>query len=119
MSQTPEPGQPARKRRWFQFHLSTAILLMVVAGGLMAMSFIPKELAEGLVLKFGWPWGCVFEVRYGLDRAFNWAVDVLPLGEWRYLALRYLALDIAALAVILFAVASPVEWLIRRQERSE
>src|SRR5438445_5917 len=35
MVHPPKGGQAMSKRRWFQFHLSTAVVLMFVAGGLM------------------------------------------------------------------------------------
>jgi hypothetical protein len=68
MSQTPETGQPARKRRWFRFHLSTAIILMFVAGGLIWANLKPHETVlvftnwegkpgfqAGAEAEFGWP----------------------------------------------------------------
>jgi len=60
---------PEKKRPWFQYHLSTAILLMFVAGGLLWVNLrVPNSYAPGegglgmydilLVRQYGWP--CTF-----------------------------------------------------------
>jgi hypothetical protein len=46
MSRTPETGQPVMKRPWFQFHLSTAIVLVFVAGGLIWANMRPVNIRD-------------------------------------------------------------------------
>jgi hypothetical protein len=64
MSRTPETGQPARKRRWFQFHLSTAIVLMFVASALLWLNLrqsIGYEDRSYVVRLRGWPVAFIYE----------------------------------------------------------
>jgi WD40 repeat protein len=37
MSQTPETGQPARKRRWFRFSLGTLVIFVLLAASGMGL----------------------------------------------------------------------------------
>lgn len=61
--------QPARRRRWFQLHLSTAILVMILAGVLIGANVMPRSFVpsapkfyaygdlDGIVLeRRGWPY---------------------------------------------------------------
>ena len=117
MSQTPETGQPAKKRRWLQYHLSTAIVMMFVAGGLLGMQFWPRSdrcfggclsyLGAFNVESYGWPlpvlW-CFSEHRDLMDRHSHWtntmAVANVIFG-----------------ALLVLAAAFICEWFIRRRER--
>ena len=42
------------KRRWFQIHLSTAIVLMFVAGGLVWLN-VRQHTVNFSVIEYGWP----------------------------------------------------------------
>jgi hypothetical protein len=50
-----------KKRPWLQFHLSTAVVLMFVAGGLLWANSVPEHrdwsdsLYENSVTTYGWP----------------------------------------------------------------
>jgi hypothetical protein len=57
------------KRRWFQIHLSTAIVLMFVASGMLWLQFLPTarldawvQLSRGTMTEhtilYGWPQSC-------------------------------------------------------------
>src|SRR5262245_27529544 len=61
-------SQPsARKRRWFQFHLSTALAVMLAAGFLLFLNMRVGEYrhARGpkyaVVPAYGWPKQCYFQ----------------------------------------------------------
>jgi len=135
MSRTPETGQPARKRRWLQFHLSTAIVLMFVAGGLLWANTKERVYcSQGVIWDHKNPrlGGCWFEyVRgYGFPFAFvqslysesgtypgSGAFNLRPRASadrwdwlWGSLALNALV----ALAVLL-ATGVSCEWYIRRR----
>lgn len=58
-------------RRWFQIHLSTALVMMVVAGGLMGANCMQREYPYGRVsLQYkGWPFDS--QVLLG-DRPKEW-----------------------------------------------
>jgi hypothetical protein len=47
------------KRRWFRFHLLTAVLMMVTAGGMVGANSIrhtsPELLASPFTVGYGWP----------------------------------------------------------------
>jgi hypothetical protein len=64
--ETTEPP----KRRWFQFHLSTLIILTLVAGALLYLNLANPygrgKIAERPVdIWYGWPYGaCGYECRY-------------------------------------------------------
>ncbi|HEY3323504.1 MAG TPA: hypothetical protein VGP72_23830 [Planctomycetota bacterium] len=54
-----------KKRRWFQFHLSTAIVLMVVSGALLWLNMPDREYDFSLSTRTGfkeagWPFAAVF-----------------------------------------------------------
>lgn len=83
------------KRRWFQIHLSTAIVLMLVAGGLLGTT----------VMSRGWPLRFNLELRG--DSTFFQTVNLLP-----------------NLAFLLFDAGIPIAlgitfyvWLRRREAR--
>jgi hypothetical protein len=61
-SETPEQPQPKPKRRFWQLHLSTACVLMILAGGALYLNMLPrfKEVPPNVNICypsrfFGWP----------------------------------------------------------------
>jgi len=63
VSKAPEPanGDPPKKRRWFQIHLSTAIVLMVVASAMIGIFIMDNEKFRAIALSHGydvsvWEW---------------------------------------------------------------
>lgn len=104
-----------KKRPWFQFHLSTAVVLMFVAAGLMWLNI---TVFEG-VLKTrepgksrGWPFGCWGEYTWS---AYHW--DELVQGpEHRVEVHCWLVLCNLVVALLILCVVGFVcEQYIRRK----
>lgn len=80
-------------RRWFQIHLSTCIVLMLVAGGLMWANIRPEPVLEvdGRVLasQHGWPFPC----------AISGDLDALNYVEFRFKVVASEPIDPHLLAV--------------------
>ncbi|MCY3021957.1 MAG: hypothetical protein NTW87_23340 [Planctomycetota bacterium] len=118
-----------KKRTWFQFHLSTAVVLMFVAGGLMWAnlcakvcgmetwdSALFKEMAasvpgdEGRVSITGrsvyWGWPFAAAEAHGFNQK-----------EYMGIAWTAVAADASVAGAILAATGLLLEWLIRRKER--
>src|SRR5205085_1581680 len=102
----------------FQIHLSTAIVMMFVAGGLIwanigeQLQYLPKEWGIFHGRSFGWPaTGFIPELkRAGHDG--NWSA----LYVVRYQTRPYLiALDLVIIPIILLSAYLFSEWLIRRR----
>jgi hypothetical protein len=134
-----------KRRRWLQLHLSTCIVLMFVAGGLIWANVRLQEPApppdaqvddeqdemryrlEHYVWQYtephtrGWPW-------VAWQRSYKFQVTAerndgrLPEGidvesaDWSY---GNLAADGAVSITILFTIAFFLEWLIRRRGRQQ
>jgi|SRR5579862_107822 len=106
------------RRGRFQIHLSTAIVMMFVAGGLIWANVTKQpsrvtrwselEKTDPMYLDaYGWP--CVVKaivIFETSDGELDWYP--MPLG-WS------IAIDVAVALLILFAVWSVCEWLIRRR----
>ena len=103
------------KRRVWQVHLSTAIALMFMAGGVLWINSIPdigrnppgmlktpiEVGSHSTYIYYGWPYWCI--VKEQESRNFYWTWDgAVPNA-------------IVVLAVFV-AVAGCFEWLIRRRE---
>ena len=118
-----------KKRPWFQYHLSTVVVLMFVAGGIMALNWFRQADEYGvegpgldpLIVKspgYGWPFRFTdFSVVYMIQRAPNSGgiVDI-PIVT-RRISYSWLAADIAVALAILLGTAMALEWPIRRRER--
>lgn len=105
------------KRRFWQLHLSTAVLLMLVAGGLLALNTKQSHCrlnAEWNAFVNGWPFVYRFELT---DLAPENELESIPY-LWDYEAIKTLnlILDVVIASVILVSVGSLCEWLIRRRE---
>ncbi|HLX60086.1 MAG TPA: hypothetical protein VKX17_02270 [Planctomycetota bacterium] len=99
------------RRGRFQIHLSTAIVLMFVAGGLMW-----ANLVEGRVdgrAAYGWPF-CAVRPWYGAawtdKNGFKFNVPTSYTYDE-----RLLAFDLSIAFLILVGVYAFCEWLIRRR----
>jgi hypothetical protein len=108
------------KRRWFQLHLSTAVSLMFVAGGLMWLNIRPTTVSkleagiQWVETSFGWPLTYV-------TRSEGWDVVVANIYERRIPAnlnnIAALFINITTAILAIFTVAGVCEWFIRRGER--
>jgi hypothetical protein len=105
-----------RKRPWLQFHLSTLVVVMFVAAGLLSlnMQWQPEDVvwldqgggSYGIYAESqGWP--LTFHVRTGHGYPF-----VVP--SW---LLKGLFWDVLLAIGVLVAAGQISEWLIRRKER--
>jgi hypothetical protein len=99
------------KRRWFRFHLMTAVLMMVAAGGLIGQNAVIRETVEEyrIVNGFGWP----FIFRPTFIREFD---DPNPERYGYDLNLWHLSLNTLLLVSILLCVALISESILRRRE---
>jgi len=128
------------RRRFFQIHLSTAIVLSFVAGGLLWAnsspkhfhnpSYYPAELAEveslaivaakPMRLDYGWP--LVACQRYELadthpDKNGSYVNSPLNWYVYNHMSQLGLWVDICAAFAMLLVVALLSEFLIRRKSR--
>lgn len=127
------PGE--KKRPWFQFHLSTAVLLMFVASGFLGANMLPDiprpDFVVDLDVRFdiwgqhllayvvaahpgeanmkieGYGWPFRYRPRYLFP-------DVELAGKPRH---AFLVLDIALAIAATTIIAVLAEWHIRRKER--
>jgi hypothetical protein len=112
------------KRRWFQFHLMTAILVMLLAGALSWANsrmrpvgnsgdiVVPEDIvAEGwLGMQWGWPF-CFYE-RVQPD---SFGPSLTPLASWpTEFHWQALAWDILIAVAILLGAAFLCEAILRR-----
>jgi hypothetical protein len=102
-----------RKRPWFQFHLSTAIVLMFVASGLLWANLSESPAGNlsdwGVTVHiYGWPAKVYWVTSDKTGDGFFWKERGGYSG---------LAMDAGAALAVLLAVAVFCEWRIRRRER--
>ena len=90
------------KRHWFQIHLSTAVVLMITAGGGMWANF--HEYMGNYYPVHGWP--IPYDPEIG-----NFSEAPINIG--------YLIADILFWLAILTFLAIMCEWRIRRKEDAE
>ena len=117
-------------RRWFQIHLSTAIVLMFVAGALMWANFreMPPEterqhyaseeaydsaVFDRVFSNLYWGWPCVVYEQYVPYGMVRWKDDPLPY-KWNW---KGVAINALTALAILGGVAVICESIIRRQDR--
>ena len=109
-----------RKRPWFQIHLSTAVVLMVVAGVLVwANVRKPVVLIRNSRIieldRMGWPWNAESSIGGYLDQTPDQAIRNARL---RYFGTSEFYLNLITALAILTAVAVGCEYLIRRREKA-
>ena len=97
------------KRPWFRFHLLTAVLMTVAAGGMMWINT-----SNPTPNYHGWPW---IAVDSNHDHLSKWYDD---RQTWECCNLIVfpmpLFLDILTAVVIICSLAANIEFLIRRRE---
>src|SRR4051812_19970201 len=110
------PTPPRRKR--FQIHLATAIVMMCVTGGLMWMNVTPDKQAisgfgtiDGIVIRYGWPFQGVAQMAY----YFSESKEPIPsLDKWHF-DWRLLAIDFLMAPFVLTLLYLLCDHLIRRR----
>jgi hypothetical protein len=122
--------QPRRSR--FQVHLSTAIVLMFVVGGLMWVNATPRtivwvdSLGSLNVIRrkmYGWPVGWVTRYEYmgvkaHYDTNFEVTFPVLPIecnSSSLEIERMQLLLDATLIALLLVVIWHVCEWFIRHR----
>ena len=115
MSGTEKP-----KRRFWQFHLSTAVLLLLAAGGLLRFDFMMSDLRYGSMSgtygkeTFGWPIVIAFR-EVDFSKGDN-SVPAIRREIIRRYSLHLMPEGVAAQVLILIAIFVFSEYLIRRRE---
>jgi len=105
------------KRTWLQFHLSTAVVLMLVGGGLSFLNTITFSSGSRNVL--GWPCSYWEQWRISTD-----APPPFPSEEnVRHFSSNWIVsgivMDVFLNVLILALVAYACEWRIRQRERQK
>jgi len=101
-------------RRRLQMHLSTAVLMMVAAGGLIWANTRNKERAPFNMSQYwyGWPYGAISSHEH------VWYVnsaDSYKVGAGYFIYVFAICVDVVVALAILFAVWYVSEWWIRRR----
>jgi len=105
-----EAAPPPRRRRWFQIHLSTCVVLMFVAGGIVGLNVKPPFYIADISgntrgwAVYGFPWGIYYK-----------AFPYNPEGS--YIITDNLVSDVVLALGMLVTIGVVLEWLIRRRER--
>lgn len=107
---TPTP------RRWFQFHLATAVLAMLVTGALIPLELrIDRHVAETFsgipidrVEERGFPWVYSYQRFFDAD----WGSTIV-VGEKTF-SVQHLLLDAVFGVLLVTAVAFTCEFILRR-----
>ncbi len=116
------------RRAWFQVHLSTAIVVMFVAGGLIGANITPHRSVNELpnrsdysrqevyaIAPMKWPTN---EISYGWPLTAYETGVASPVGGGHYRIWKWLSMtiNIAICLVTLATFAIAAEWLLRRRE---
>jgi hypothetical protein len=116
-----------KKRRWFQFHLLTAMLMMITAAGLLwcntRITSIPTQVGFGELRSQGWPieFDCHLIASDGFDLNFGNSGTTRVSNGSRLQEIRLgfyvndLLLDVAVAVGLLSFVTLLSEYLIRRK----
>ena len=135
----------ARPRRWFQLHLATCLVMMLVAGLIVGANMKAQHWGNltpsnrmDLWFIWGWPARCVCAqrdwsmegavqsdidetVREGeriAERASLFGFDDQPVGP-RFILWPRLFCNLGVAAGLLLFVAAGMEWALRRRERAK
>ena len=106
-----------KRRAWFQLHLSTCVVMMVVAGGAIWINIVPYPLGymqsanlppldypvPGMAVQRGWP-----------STYYQQASDPTRSGQWDWVNL---ALDAFTGIAVIITATIPYEYLLRRRAR--
>ena len=103
------PTPPPRKR--FQIHLSTAIVMMFVAGALMWANVNERASSDKVCSLYGFPFDANYVLLNEVDEVDG---ELVPVFRPYLVSIPLIENGLIALA-ILFAVWFLCEWLIRRR----
>lgn len=114
------------RRSWFQLHLSTCIVLMFAAGGLMWANTVPVKNAywghavgnSGHTDFVGDGYGRPIPFRFVGDMKIYTNTGLASTTTFRQFHTSRLVLNIVANIVLLVLVMILSEWWIRRRERA-
>jgi hypothetical protein len=108
-----------QERPWFQFHLSTAVVLMFVAAGLLWLNVAGESHpggSSGEWTELGWPRG-ISRYDHYQDGTLDNSVWMPSAGNgWGGSILPAITANCAAALTILVLIAVCAEWLIRRKQ---
>ena len=105
------------KRRWFQIHLSSAVVLMFVASGLVWSNVIPSSRLLPYVFVYGWP--LIIYVDYAnLPRNTIDGFGLMSEFGNREFMWLHCFMNLIVMLLVFFGVCVCSEWLIRRRETS-
>ena len=110
--------EPPRRKR-FQIHLSTAIVMMFVAGGLQLLNFVPSH--GRLVMYVGDIEGEYTERQARVENAVWYGFPFVAYVAWPnwdircYSGKTNMALNLFSAIAILYSVWYACEWRIRRR----
>lgn len=111
-------GRNKRREGWFQFHLSTAMVFVFVAGFLLALNVRPRWDSPNLAVDlpddqtprvfnmYGWPFG--IDVYYDSQKGIHY-IKWLRHGYW-----ARAALDAIICILLIVAICALFEWLVPR-----
>jgi hypothetical protein len=124
-----------KRRPWFRIHLSTAIVLMFVAGGLVWMNLRPPEvvnLSNIVFVKinsYGWPRTFLTQKTTKIDEnrleeyrksarssGPSRTSDIIPFDLSEKVSYGSLVFDAAIALVLLISCAIIVEYILRRKK---
>ena len=97
------------KRRWFQFHLASAVVMLVVAGGMVGQNLKLRYHAgeQWRPAFMGWP--CTF--------AFESAPDNYGRFDWQWALFPAVAINFATCMGIVIAAGVSAEAVLRYRNR--
>ena len=124
-------------RRWFQLHLSTGIVLMFVAGGLMWLNNVPGMIEQHsltVILGYehkgasrkkleavGWPWKIYDSYYVTINNIVPPDPELGGVSYWydrQYVTLKYCS-DLGVAILILYSTAFLLERRIRTNPKSQ
>jgi hypothetical protein len=118
-------AEKPKKRRFWQLHLSTAVLLMFGAGGFLWLNSFPHrfypwaDMPENYFYQYGWP--TVFytdpEPALVMGIPLGTALDrfIREVGQ-REVSTLHVVVNVLVALPCLASLAFACEWLIRRRE---
>ena len=101
------------KRPWFRFHLLTAVLMMVVGGGIVYLLVRAANVQPGIITEIGWPYPAI-SWGSSVDNILRHGRSALSMSSAFGIALtwRYFIYDVGWIGSPVLAFGYLSEWLI-------